>query len=202
MNRSSTGFSVAAVCFVASLSAPLGADQTTEQAEYEQRQAYGHYAVVEADALVKDFLAGRITEAAFTAQVWEDYSVLSASYYVQWGSVTSPCFLKDLVFGQTNGVIGQDALGNALFFDTAQYLDSSGEVLAGMRRDYNTATRANAILRELLVAWQADPICQAAPPANNKCCDHAALEKCDPATGKRCDMDAQGLACTHGSTGC
>lgn len=180
-------------------STPLLQDPEEEAAA--QRQAYGFFEVVQADALVKDFQAGRISEAAFTAEIWEQYPVLTANLYALWGSLNS-CFLRDLVFGQTNGVIAADASGNAIFFDAAQYVGTSGQPLPGRAREYNAAVRANTILRGLQAEWNADPVCQTTKMLDNMCCRSSATVTCQPRTGARCGITDDNLNCVNSSTHC
>ncbi len=173
-----------------------------DQAARDQRQTTGFLEVAHADALVKEFQSGRIDEAAFTAEIWEQYPLLTASLYAEWGTINS-CFLRDLVLGQANGVLTIEASGKAIFFDTTRYLDSQGHVIGGREREFNTATRANRILGVLRSEWIADPACNSVAFVSNYCCKCAADCNCStPMTGARCDTTYGNQNCATGSTIC
>lgn len=107
------------------------------------------------------------------------------------------------MYGQSNGPISYDSSGQPVFFDVTQYLDSSGQILPGKARDYNTATRANTILRGVHAAWSADSTCMQSPPVTNTCCKCPVLCNCDtPKTGARCATTYGNQNCAAGATNC
>lgn len=176
-----------------------GLSPEEEQARWESRQTIGHFEVVRMNSLINDFKAGIIEAIDFAIELMED-DPLIVNALMEYHGAANDCFLIDLLFAETNGIIGYTEAGDPIYFETQQYLDQSGFVLPNYSKEYNTAVRANKILQGAYSAWQAD----ACPlfPLNNKCCKTAAQVSCIPSTGDRCKMDVEGNWCLNGSTAC
>lgn len=129
-----------------------------------------------------------------------------AALFARYGEITS-CFLRDRVFGQTNGIMGEDpADGSFVFFNAAQFVDASGNILTGSASDYNTYTHANSVLNDYVIDWDADAECNGNPWISNRCCTTSTTpQHCNTVVTKgRCRMNPppDDLACGHGSTKC
>lgn len=100
------------------------------------------------------------------------------------------CLQYDLITSEANQPIGVDANGNPIWSNTSQYLDAQGQVIPEYARDYNTAVRANGILRQVMTD-RAAAMC--ACPATNTCCSNGAITNCNTSsTNAHCEIDAFG----------
>lgn len=173
----------------------------TELDEFAKREQAGFFEVLKANSMVLEYQAGRIAQPEFLDQCSLEYPALTAVLLQDWGGVNS-CFLRDLLFGQTNGVVRVAENGNIIFFEVDRYLDDDGNVIPEMMNKYVMADEANTILQDLTVAWELDPECNFFPELNNKCCANTSTEHCNTSTGRRCTMDQSGQSCIGGSTRC
>lgn len=200
-HRSLVLLAVSLICVLAPFPA-RAADRVTERLKAERRQAVGFWDVLAAHSLNEARASGRLTPAEYIDRIWSDYPEIAMAVYERWGDFDSACFRLDLVFGQTNGVIGSDAGGKPIFFDPAACLDSAGSVVPDLQDEYIAILRANEILQRCYQEWKSDPVYGVEPIMNNKCCTNSYSEKCVEETGKHCEMSHRGDTCTSGSTRC
>ena len=182
-------------------SSPTSFASPQDKEDWEYRQTYGHYNVVWMNGLVEAYLIGFITEEDLLWELRAERPVRTANLLEYHGSLTS-FFLLDVVYAESNGPSGQLENGTLVFFDTTQYLDRSGAVMRQFARDYNTATRANRILQEVLEQWYAGTEGPGIEliPLNHKCCGNTP-EDCETTqTNRRSSM--AGATCATGSHQC
>ena len=172
-----------------------------DEEDWIYRQKHGHYNVVWMHGLVEDYLDGLIDQEDLLRELRAERPERTRIPLEDHGSVT-PYFLLDVVYAESNGPIDRLEDGTVVFFDTTQYLNSFGDVIPEFARDYNTAQRANWILRDVLDEWYGMASDDPPPvlPLNHRCCGNVP-EDCETrATNKRCKM--AGPTCAAGSHMC
>lgn len=165
-----------------------------DQADYQYRAEHGAENTIWMKGLLQDYHNNLISESDLMRELWAERPATMTSLYSFHGTFNQ-CFEYDLVYLESNSVIGQES-GHDIFFSTAQYLDSQGHVISGYEKAYNNATRANGILTQA----KADRagLCPGCP-ATNTCWTCPLGCNCDtPKTGAHCEINGQG----NPGTGC
>jgi len=159
------------------------------------RELDGPGRVLEAVATIDAYESGDLSVQELIDTLAERNPDLLATLLMEWGDIHAG-LLMDVVFGQTNGIIGQDADGRDLWFSEAFGADTPEDLATTIRA-------ANAALRGLAERWNGEPICEGVIPLNNQCCKGGASERCRPRTGSRCAMAIfPPGTCQQGSTYC
>lgn len=144
------------------------------------REIDGPDRVLEAVATIDAYESGDLAVQDLIDTLAERNPDLLATLLMEWGDIHAG-LLMDVVFGQTNGVIGQDADGRDLWFSEAFEIDTPEDLATTIRN-------ANAALRALSERWAGEPICEGVIQLNNQGCHGGTTEGCRPSTGSRCAM--------------
>lgn len=181
-------------------------DDEYEQRQFELRRVHGMHHVVFLQGLVDDFKGGLISEDDLLEVALNEYQEVTVYLFEYWGDVND-CFLRELVFAQTNGVVGKDKQGKAIHFKYPKRslleFSQDSKVKIHQSKDLIATKQANAILQKLTVGWSDDPVCNVVRPTNNRCCKTSSgLVSCPPKTGFTCHLDAGENYCLQGSTQC